>query len=118
MLGASAPHMDLQNLAWLGEDGQVHAVNQNNQNGGLPMLGASSPMLVNLNRFTDMRDKVIDSKYVNKENLLKAATVADKGLAVSGKVIKYAAPKVLAAGTKAANFAMSDEGKAIISDEF
>ena len=36
-------NMGLQNLAWLGENGQVHTVNQNNQLGGRPMLGASMP---------------------------------------------------------------------------
>ena len=35
--------VDLQNLAFLGENGQVHTVNQNNQLGGRPMLGASMP---------------------------------------------------------------------------
>ena len=34
------PTLGLQNLAWLGEDGQVHTVNQNS-NGGPKMLGAT-----------------------------------------------------------------------------
>ena len=38
----------LQNLAWLGEDGQVHTVNQNS-NGGPKMLGATyQPTFQNL----------------------------------------------------------------------
>jgi hypothetical protein len=49
MLGSSA---SLQNLAWLGKDGKVHTVdqNQNNANGrqligsSAPVYGAVSPM--------------------------------------------------------------------------
>ena len=37
--------VDLQNLAFLGENGQVHTVNQNNQLGGRQMLGAMPPSL-------------------------------------------------------------------------
>ena len=37
-------HLDLQNLAFLGKDGQVHSVN-NNAN-GVHMLGAAAPMNV------------------------------------------------------------------------
>ena len=38
-------NMGLQNLAWLGENGKVHTVNQNNQLGGRQMLGAMPPSL-------------------------------------------------------------------------
>ena len=45
MLGTSAPlgAAHLQNLAWLGENGQVYTVKQQ-QNGIHPMLGASAPL--------------------------------------------------------------------------
>tara|TARA_B110000285_G_scaffold200651_1_gene234668 strand:- start:590 stop:934 length:345 start_codon:yes stop_codon:yes gene_type:complete len=92
-------NMGLQNLAWLGENGQVHTVNQNNQLGGRPMLGASmppnvglqnlayigengqlhtkkngmlgasSPMLINLGFLSDMKHKVADSGFVNTDGL-------------------------------------------------
>ena len=35
----------LQQLAWLGEDGQIHSVNQPNDMNGVPLLGASAPMM-------------------------------------------------------------------------
>ena len=47
MLGATY-QPTFQNLAWLGEDGQVHTVNQNS-NGGPKMLGATyQPTFQNL----------------------------------------------------------------------
>ena len=47
-------NINLQNLAWLGADGQVHTVQQNNLNldgfvgAAPPMLGAVNPMALNL----------------------------------------------------------------------
>ena len=35
----------LQQLAWLGEDGQIRSVNQPNSMNGVPLLGASTPMM-------------------------------------------------------------------------
>ena len=38
--------MNLQSLAWIGADGQVHTVKQ--PENGVPMLGAARPALQNL----------------------------------------------------------------------
>jgi hypothetical protein len=35
----------LQQLAWLGEDGHIHSVKQPNSMNGVPLLGASAPMM-------------------------------------------------------------------------
>ena len=56
MLGSSTPRgLNLQNLAWLGEDGQVHTVNDNantNANSmGRPLRGATRPLLGSANNF-------------------------------------------------------------------
>ena len=37
-------NINLSNLAWLGEDGTVHTVNNQVNTNGRPLLGASAPL--------------------------------------------------------------------------
>lgn len=65
LLGASAPR--LQQLAWMNEAGEISSV-------GNGLLGASAPVvspvqLMNLGLLSGMKDKAIDSGFVNTDGL-------------------------------------------------
>merc|ERR1711934_1216515 len=121
MVGAAAPPMlgsvhHLQNLAYLGPDGNVHSVNNGLKGNSAHMLGATAPhlALVNLGLLADLKNKAnehgIDATAV-KSGAHKAGHIA----AIVGHKAGGAALDASKVGTalaaKTANFAMSDEGK-------